>query len=94
MIGTEVADVFLKRRIQPVMFRAHQMWFYSGSKDETRINAAELSDKKLLDEVRRLTYFSQEDSITLVALQDPNELTHFPAEVIPMFHTRYDTCIR
>jgi hypothetical protein len=71
MIGTEVVVVFLKRRIQPVMSRVHQMWSYSGSKDVTRINAAELSDKELLDEVRRLTYFSQEDSIPLVSLQDP-----------------------
>jgi hypothetical protein len=61
------------------------MWLYSGSKDETRINVAELSDKELLDEVRRLTYFSQEDSIPLVALQDPYELTHHPDEVIPIF---------
>jgi hypothetical protein len=35
MIGTEVVAVFLKRRIQPVMSRAHQMWLYSGPKDET-----------------------------------------------------------
>jgi hypothetical protein len=69
------------------------MWLYSGSKDETRINVAELSDKELLDEVRRLTYFSQEDSIPLVALQDPYELTHLPAEVILTFHTRYDICV-
>ncbi|KAM0873436.1 hypothetical protein ACQ4PT_038066 [Festuca glaucescens] len=81
MIGTEITVVFLKRRIQPVMSRVHQMWSYSGSKDVTRINAAELSDKELLDEVRRLTYFSQEDSIPLVALQDPYELYHLPAEV-------------
>jgi hypothetical protein len=35
MIGTEVVAVFLRRRIQPVMSRAHQMWLYSGPKDET-----------------------------------------------------------
>jgi hypothetical protein len=85
MIGTEVADVFLKRRIQPVMSRAHQMWSYSGSKFVTRINAAKLSKKKLLDKVRRLTYFSQEDSIPMVALQDPYKLYHLPAEVILLF---------
>ena len=81
MIGTEVVAVFLRHRIQPVMSRAHQMWLYSGPKDETRVNVAELSEKELLDEVRRLTYFSQEDSIPLLALQDPYELTHQPAEV-------------
>jgi hypothetical protein len=55
MIGTEVAAVFLRRRIQPVMSRAHQMWLYSGPKDETRVNVAEFSEKELLDEVRRVT---------------------------------------
>ena len=82
MIGTEVVVVFLRRRIQPVMSRAHQMWLYSGPKDETRINVAELSEKELLDEVRRLTHFSQEDSIPLLALHDPYDLTHQPVEVI------------
>jgi hypothetical protein len=57
------------------------MWLYSGPKDETRVNAAELLNKELLDEGRRLTYFSQEDSIPLLALQDPYELTHQPADV-------------
>jgi hypothetical protein len=61
------------------------MWSYSGPKDVTRINAIELSEKELLDEVRRLTYFSQEDSIPPVALQDPYELHHLPTEVILLF---------
>ncbi|KAM0896290.1 hypothetical protein ACQ4PT_023301 [Festuca glaucescens] len=80
MIGTEVAALFLRRRIQPVMSRAHQMWLYTGAKDVTRINAADLSEKELLDEVRRLTHFSQEDTIPLVALQDPYEFRHLLAE--------------
>jgi hypothetical protein len=46
---------------------------------------AELSEKELLDEVRRLTHLSQEDSIPLVAFQDPYELHHLPAEVILLF---------
>ncbi|KAK1619923.1 hypothetical protein QYE76_025440 [Lolium multiflorum] len=90
MIGTKVVAVFLKRRVQPIMSRAHLMWLYSGPKDETRVNAVELSDKELLDEVRRLTYFSQEDSIPLMALQDPYELTPQPAEV-PAISIYYPT---
>jgi hypothetical protein len=82
MIGLEIADVFLKRHIQQVMSRAHQMWFYTGAKYVTQINTAELLEKELLDEVRRLTYFSPEDSIPLVALQDPYEFHHLPAKVI------------
>ena len=58
------------------------MWLYTGTKDSTRINAADLSEKELQDEVRRLTHFSQEDTIPLEALQDPYDLRHLPAEVI------------
>jgi hypothetical protein len=53
MMGTEIVAVFLKRRIQPVMSRARPMWLYSGPMDETRVTVAELSEKELLDEVRR-----------------------------------------
>ncbi|KAK1611778.1 hypothetical protein QYE76_035451 [Lolium multiflorum] len=62
------------------MARAHPMWLYSGPKDETRINAAELSEKELLDEVRRLTHFSQEDSIPLTSSHVPFDADHPPTE--------------
>jgi hypothetical protein len=58
------------------------MWLYSGPKDETRINATELLEKEVLDEVRRLTHFSQEDSIPILALHDPYDLAHQLSEVI------------
>jgi hypothetical protein len=83
MIGTEIAAIFLKRRVQPIMSRAHPMWLYSGPKDETRVNVAELSEKELLDEVRRLTHFSKEDSIPLLSLQMPFDADHPPNEVFP-----------
>jgi hypothetical protein len=63
------------------MSRAHPMWLYSGPKDETRVNFAELSEKELLDEVRRLTIFSQEDSIPLISPQPPFDADHPPTEV-------------
>jgi hypothetical protein len=81
MIGTEVAVVFLERRVQPVMSRAHPMWLYSGPKYETRVNVAELPEKELLDEVRRLTRFSQEDSIPLISPQPLFDADHLPIEV-------------
>ncbi|KAK1648695.1 hypothetical protein QYE76_066500 [Lolium multiflorum] len=81
MVGTEVAAVFLKRRVQPAMARVHPMWLYSGPKDVTRVNAAELSEKELLDEVRRLTFFSQEDSISLTCAYSPLDADHLPPEV-------------
>jgi hypothetical protein len=86
MIGTEVAAVFLKRRIQPVMARVQQMWLYSGPKDENRINAADLSEKELLDEVRRLTSFNQEDSIPLISSHSPLDADHPPSEVFFFLH--------
>ncbi|KAK1632398.1 hypothetical protein QYE76_006713 [Lolium multiflorum] len=83
MIGTEVAAVFLKRRVQPVMARVRPMWLYTGPKDETRINVAELSERELLDEVRRFTLFSQEDSIPLISSYTPLDADH-PLSEIPI----------
>ncbi|KAM0831672.1 hypothetical protein ACQ4PT_065381 [Festuca glaucescens] len=51
------------------------------SDKEEDVLLPELSEKELLDEVRRLTHFSQEDSIPLLALHEPYDLTHQPAEV-------------
>ncbi|KAK1649963.1 hypothetical protein QYE76_067768 [Lolium multiflorum] len=62
------------------MSRVHPMWLYSGPKDETRVNVVELSEKEL-DEVRRLTLFSQEDSIPLISFQPPFDADHPPTEV-------------
>jgi hypothetical protein len=49
--------------------------------DETRVNVAELSEKELLDEVRRQTHFSHEDSIPLLSPQTPFDSEHPPSEV-------------
>ncbi|KAK1678771.1 hypothetical protein QYE76_039619 [Lolium multiflorum] len=54
-----------------------------GPKDETRINDADLSEKELLDEVRRLTSFKQEDSIPLISSYAPLDVDH-PPSGIPM----------
>ncbi|KAK1667195.1 hypothetical protein QYE76_055354 [Lolium multiflorum] len=63
------------------MIRAHLMWLYLGPKDETRRNIAELSEKELLDEVWRLTHFSQEDSIPLISSRPPFDDDHPPIEI-------------
>jgi hypothetical protein len=48
----------------------------------------------LLDEVIRLTYFSQEDS-AMLALHDPYDITHHPSEVIFWLPYAYtNICIR
>jgi hypothetical protein len=54
--------------------------------DETRVNIAEMSEKELLDEVRRLTHFNQEGSIPLLSPQSPFDVDHPPNEVTSFLH--------
>jgi hypothetical protein len=49
--------------------------------DKTQVNVTELSGKELLDEVIRLTHFSQADWNPLIALHEPFDLAHQPTEV-------------
>jgi hypothetical protein len=81
MCGTEVAALLLKRLVEPVMSRAHQLWLYTGVNDKTWITSAEPSESELRDEVRRLTRFNQEDSIALTSAQPPYDIRHLLAVV-------------
>ena len=38
--GLQVTALFVNRQIQPLQFRAHPMWEYTGPLDETRIGRA------------------------------------------------------
>ncbi|KAK1677043.1 hypothetical protein QYE76_037891 [Lolium multiflorum] len=80
MCGTEVVSVFLKRRVQPLMSRPHQLWMYVGKDDKPRVSSADLSDDELRDEVRRLTCFSMKDNIVLTSARPPYDFKHLPAE--------------
>ncbi|KAK1692577.1 hypothetical protein QYE76_009274 [Lolium multiflorum] len=80
MCGTEVVSVFLKRRVQPLMSRPHQLWMYVGKDDKSRVSSVDLSDEELRDEVRRLTRFSQKDNIVLTSARLPYDLKHLPAK--------------
>jgi hypothetical protein len=63
-----------------------------GTKDISRISSVYLTEGELLDEVRRLTHFSQEDSISLTLVQSPYDLHHLPADVILitcLLHARF-----
>ncbi|KAK1692687.1 hypothetical protein QYE76_009384 [Lolium multiflorum] len=62
-----------------------------GPKDETRINAADLSEKELLDEVRRLTSFNQEDSIPLISSYAPFDVDHPPAGILMPSENTHDS---
>ena len=45
--GMDLLEVFLRRRIQPLQFRDHPMWMYSGTEDTTRIHPEEIDDATL-----------------------------------------------
>ncbi|KAK1682992.1 hypothetical protein QYE76_043840 [Lolium multiflorum] len=62
-----------------------------GPKDETRINVADLSEKELLDEVRRLTSFNQEDSIPLISSYAPFDVDHPPAGILMPSENTHDS---
>ncbi|KAK1641652.1 hypothetical protein QYE76_059457 [Lolium multiflorum] len=80
MCGTKVVSVFLKRRVQPLMSRPHQLWMHTGEGDKSRVSSVDLSDEELRDEVRRLTHYSMRDTIALTSARSPFDLTHLPAE--------------
>ncbi|KAK1643612.1 hypothetical protein QYE76_061417 [Lolium multiflorum] len=82
MCGTEVVSVFLRRRVQPLIARPHQLGMYTGTNDKSRVSLADLSDEELRDEVRRMTRLSQKDNIVLTSARPPLDLKHLPAKVI------------
>ena len=84
MVGTEVAALFLRHRIQPLQARDHQMWLYTGKRDSTRYNEADFLEEELLDEVRWLTSLTKDDVIPLEAVADPYDFKNLPDAVSPV----------
>ncbi|KAK1679224.1 hypothetical protein QYE76_040072 [Lolium multiflorum] len=64
------------------MARAHPMWLYSGPKDETRINAAELSEKSYLTKFG--ASLTSQKTRFLSYLLIPFDVDHPPTEVYPV----------
>ena len=81
MLGTEFAALFIKRRVQPLQHRSHGMWLYTGTRDTTRINNSNMSDKEVKDEVCRLTFLTVADEIPMEALVDAYDASHLPDAV-------------
>ena len=57
------------------------MYLYTGANDSTCVSSDELTDKEVLDEVRRLTKLTKNDDIPLDVIIDPYEASNLPAEV-------------
>ena len=45
--GMDLLEVFLRRRIQPLQYRGHPMWLYSGTEDTSRVHLEEVDDATL-----------------------------------------------
>ena len=45
--GMDLLEVFLRRCIQPLQYRGHPMWMYSGTEDTTRVHPEEVDDATL-----------------------------------------------
>ena len=45
--GMDLLEVFLRRRIQPLQYRGHPMWLYSGTEDTSRVHPEEVDDATL-----------------------------------------------
>ena len=43
----DLLEVFLRRRIQPLQYRGHLIWLYSGTEDTTRVHPEEVDDATL-----------------------------------------------
>ena len=53
--GLDLLEVFLGRRIQPLQFRDHPMWHYSGADDTTRTHPEEVPEKTVAQSLRSIT---------------------------------------
>ena len=46
VIGMDLLEVFLSRRIQPLQAHDHSMWMYSGAGDTARVHPEECQPKQ------------------------------------------------
>ena len=53
--GGQLIAVFMRRRIQPLQYRVHPMWQYSGLEDLTRCSPVDVSGSDLLFRIQQIT---------------------------------------
>ena len=63
LTDVHLAGVFLKRRIQPLQARVHNIWAYSGTGDATQVRNEELSSNELETNLRAITCIKASDPI-------------------------------
>ena len=63
LIGTHLAAVFQKHRVQPLQERAEPMWAYKGANDTNRYQVEELLKNELESCLRSITRVKDSDPI-------------------------------
>jgi hypothetical protein len=69
-VGKEISRLqlmafFIRMRIQPLHYRAHQMWNYSGSADETHVSKDDVAEDEVKKMARRFTTLSTADEVPI-----------------------------
>jgi hypothetical protein len=55
LLGIQLIQTFIERRVQPLAAQAHCMWDYTDRRDPTRISSDELREAEINDSVRTVT---------------------------------------
>ncbi len=63
--GLQLMAFFMRMRVQPLQARAHQMWNYSGSADETHVSKDDVAEDEVKKAVRRLTNLITADEVPI-----------------------------
>ena len=79
--GLQVTALFVNRQIQPLQARAHPMWEYTGSSDETRIFDEELSRQELRDKLVTIMSLTKKDKFEASPREAPFGEGNTPPEV-------------
>ena len=80
--GTDLLEVFLSRRIQPLQARDHPMWMYSGVNDTARFHPEEVLAKTMAQWLRSIT--GNKDNPRGARRVDPFSASNQPDKVRPL----------
>jgi hypothetical protein len=55
LLGIQLIQTFIERRVQPLAAQAHCMWDYTDRRDPTRISSDELREAEIDDSMHAIT---------------------------------------
>lgn len=83
VMGIDLLEVFLRRRIQPLQYRGHCMWLYCGTEDETRVHPEAADDATLERWMAAVT--GNEDNPRGARRIPPLDHSSTPDKVCPLY---------